>query len=469
MTTIGNSDNELYHIIQLNDDITKIPSNSFKGCSALKEIKIPQTVTTICESSFEGCSSLKKIIIPSSVRTIESNSFKGCSQLEEIRIDCQTEVHPSSFENCESLNRLIISSSKVTSEKVNQNESSIFFKSNINPTIFNNILIEEQENLLKIINNIIINKTKEEKIKKIVNFLAYLTKEKQISKNSPNNANESFVQIVKNDEQILIKSNMTEILNENQIFNKEEFLNQVNNFECIFIEVKYPSSVFESIYNKLMNLKKSKIPKLKIAIFITGIEATDQHFHGNSDISYVTLDKCVTNIQSRGSDGSFDGCESLEYISIPSSVTQIGDNSFWRCSSLTQIIIQQENKSRFKFLENGLLIYKSSNNGDYDTLVWAKKNIKTVNIPSSIKIIKSGAFERCASLTQITIPSSVTQIGNNAFNSCSSLTQITIPSSVTQIGNYTFSFCPSLTQITIPRSLNVSGTGIGSKVRVIKV
>lgn len=41
---------------------------------------------------------------------------------------------------------------------------------------------------------------------------------------------------------------MTEFLKENQTFDKEEFLQEVNKFECIFIDIKYRSSVFEANY-----------------------------------------------------------------------------------------------------------------------------------------------------------------------------------------------------------------------------
>ena len=42
--------------------------------------------------------------------------------------------------------------------------------------------------------------------------------------------------------------------------------------------------------------------------------------------------------------------------------------------------------------------------------------IKTANLPSSLKVIGSGAFQ-CSSLTSVTIPSSVVRIGENAFAS----------------------------------------------------
>ncbi|WP_278692154.1 leucine-rich repeat domain-containing protein [Leyella stercorea] len=72
--------------------------------------------------------------------------------------------------------------------------------------------------------------------------------------------------------------------------------------------------------------------------------------------------------------------------------------------------------------------------------------------------IGDNAFSLCDSLTSIKIPNSVTHIGNDVFGGCRSLTSINIPNSVTNIGDKAFSGCKSLTKITIPSSVvNMNG------------
>ena len=74
-------------------------------------------------------------------------------------------------------------------------------------------------------------------------------------------------------------------------------------------------------------------------------------------------------------------------------------------------------------------------------------NLTSVTIPNSVTSIGNSAFAFCSNLTSVTIPNSVTSIGGYAFQRCSSLTSVTIPNSVTSIGDYAFSGCSSLTSI----------------------
>ena len=100
-------------------------------------------------------------------------------------------------------------------------------------------------------------------------------------------------------------------------------------------------------------------------------------------------------------DRAFYRCSSLSNIVIPASVTSIGDSAFCGCRSLSSIII-----------------------------------------PASVTSIGDNAFCGCLSLSKIVIPASVTSIGDGAFSDCRSLSNIDIPDSVTSIGNSAFFYCP---------------------------
>ena len=71
----------------------------------------------------------------------------------------------------------------------------------------------------------------------------------------------------------------------------------------------------------------------------------------------------------------------------------------------------------------------------------------SLTLPSSVTEIGESAFYDCSGLTSLTLPSSVTSISDDAFLNCSGLTSLTIPSSVTSIGDWAFSGCSRLTSI----------------------
>ena len=67
--------------------------------------------------------------------------------------------------------------------------------------------------------------------------------------------------------------------------------------------------------------------------------------------------------------------------------------------------------------------------------------LTSVTIPNSVTSIGQSAFSGCNGLTSVTIPNSVTSIGDYAFSECSGLTSVTIPNSVISIGNEAFAKC----------------------------
>ncbi len=71
-------------------------------------------------------------------------------------------------------------------------------------------------------------------------------------------------------------------------------------------------------------------------------------------------------------------------------------------------------------------------------------SLTSLTIPNSVTSIGEYAFDWCNSLTNVNIPDSVTSIGQGAFFRCTSLTSVTIGNGVTNIGNWAFFGCTSL-------------------------
>ena len=172
-------------------------------------------------------------------------------------------------------------------------------------------------------------------------------------------------------------------------------------------------------------------------------------FHENNGYIPGTHDRFSLSIGA----SAFEGCISLTELSLPESVTVLGDG-FINGTGITTITLPKN------LTDASLALYGSR----VEEVVFADgmeripngvcdadeglSFIQSVVIPETVTEIGAEAFHQCVSLYEIELPNSLREIENHAFNGCTGLSSIDIPASVFYIGGYAFAGCESLETVT---------------------
>ena len=140
------------------------------------------------------------------------------------------------------------------------------------------------------------------------------------------------------------------------------------------------TSLVEHAYAKTGN-KPFKLKSNKEITINEGVRSVGEWAFTDCACTEMTIPNTVTNI----GNNVFNGCTNLASITMSENLTNIGDHAFDGCNILTGVVIG--------------------------------------NVVTNIGV---AGFANCSGLTgNITIPGSVTSIGENAFSNCSSLTSMT--------------------------------------------
>ena len=446
--------------ITIPETVTSIGQSAFEGCNNLKSISIPNGVTSIGNKAFYECKKLENIIIPDGVTIIRFNTFYGCESLEWVSLPESVDyIDQFAFKNCSSLKSIIIPSA-VTKIAV-----AAFLHCDALTTVYyggtedkwSTISIEGNNGCLNGVRKYYFSQTEPEKD----GYFWHFDTDGVTPVSWGNEPNYSYGL-------------------EYSLNSDGKGYTVVGIGDCIDKDLIIPSTY-------------KGLPVNAIG---------ENAFNGNTDITYVLIDRAVTSI----GQGAFNLCSSLinvyyngtkeEWETLCSSIgvsndylidakvyyfseTEPADGFFWHFDTDGKTPISWGVESNYSV---GLKYSLNTDEKGYTVVGIGYCEDTDLVIPATyrglpVTAIGSNAFESVRSFKSVSIPASVTTIGEKAFASCgvtsvtfatnsqlttvdryaffssSSLQSIALPDGVTTIGVAAFNGCNNITSISIPDSI----------------
>ena len=151
----------------------------------------------------------------------------------------------------------------------------------------------------------------------------------------------------------------------------------------------------------------------------------DKNYSGCLNLHFVEIGSKMI------SESMFEGCASLEKITVDNTVEKIDARAFAYCTNLTDVVLHNSFTSPYMFL--------------------GCSKLTSVELAEDFETIADYSFADCIALSEFNITSNHLQtIGAYAFRNCQSLLNFQAPSCTTFIGEGAFYGCAQLQNLTIP-------------------
>ena len=144
---------------------------------------------------------------------------------------------------------------------------------------------------------------------------------------------------------------------------------------------------------------------------------------------------------------AFASCYELTSITLPSSITRVGEFAFLNCPKLKRVNIESLSGWCNIDFDNQ---YANPLSNRFSSLYLNNEKLSVIDIPEGVNEIKPYAFFGCRSIESVNVPGSVVKINESAFLDCRSLKSITFSQGLKSIGRGSFAYCMALESLILP-------------------
>ena len=524
--------------IELPDTITYMGDGAFMGCSNLTSVRLPDTLLTIASNCF-ATTGLTSVLLPSNLVSIGQGAFSSCPLVNIVVPESVLSIESSAFSNCQNLSVvenhsiLDIVAGAYTNGEIAYYASCVVKDSS-------DIVIVDEKHIIQTSTNLYIKYIGTE-----TNVIIPENVTSIASRAFKNNANIQSVTLPSGvisigdecfkDCKALQSVNLADCVQLTSL-GKEVFYNcsslktvtlpdsvtSVGNSgfansgitEFIVSENSNLQSFAQSLFSECRDLKTLHVPaSLTVVelyafsmcsldfIYIYNMEnwlqttfnqSWGNDFYNENTSIFFNGELLTDLVVPQGVSvigKAFSNYKQLRSVTIPVSVTQIGEYAFYYCENLESVsfesgsMLQSIGSSAFQacgkllsfqvtervtsinsmafsgctslfFVENKSSLPLQIASSDYGYVAYyalyigeGLGNVVVVDDVFYIDSVTNMLVKYIGEETQVSIPTNVTSIYKNAFNSNAKLRSVTIPSNVTDIGAMAFASCTSLEQV----------------------